>query len=216
MNSDRDLKQLFKELLILFAVSLVFSAIALLGFFAWFAEDTAGFSLALLARYALLASSATTILTMLLTRQTSWMRAVNSSWQTLTRSRQSHSVHLSNRTINVMRYQRPAASRLSPLAWTLLTILLLGIAPYLVMAVITYGMPSGRSGDVVGPNAFALWIMFGWMVTLPAAGLALWVAAYLGKLEPWPGSLQTAIVGGLVVLPLLPAVLLFFFLYLKL
>jgi hypothetical protein len=181
----------------------------LLVFFAWYAEDLSAFPMGLLARYALVAATLITVATLLLTRSRSLAGVLRDHWKTRADTSLAAHVHTNKKSRTPIHYQRPVGSRLSPTAWTLLSILLMGILPYLVLAAVTYHMHEGRSGDVIGPGTFGLWVMFGWMATLPAAGLVLAILAFMGKLQPWPRSWQVLLSGGLIVLPLLPGLLLF-------
>ncbi len=195
------------DLFLVSLVSFVLSAILLTGFFAWFAEDPADFPSQLLIKFALGSTALITVVTMLLTKSKGGIKALRAHTRKTATSNTSPPPRSSKKAAQVKHIHESWRYRLSPVNWVWLCVLLVGMLSYLVMAVITYNMPYVRSGDVIGPSTFGLWIMFGWMLTIPASGLVLAVLALFGKLAPWSIATQITVIGGLVVLPLLPALI---------
>ncbi len=193
------------DLLLIALVSFVLSALLLTGFFAWFAEDPADFPPQLLVKFALGSTALITVVTLLLTKSKEGFKALRAHTRITATSKTSPPPRTTKQTGQVKHRHESRGYRLSPATWVWLCILLVGVLSYLIMAVITYNMPYVRSGDVIGPSTFGLWIMFGWMLTIPASGLVLAALALFGKLAPWSTAAQISVIGGLVVLPLLPA-----------
>jgi len=195
------------DLFLISLVSFVLSAIILTGFFAWFAEDPADFPPQLLVKFALGSTALITVVTLLLTKSKEGIKALRAHTKKTTTSKTSPPPRSTKQTGQVKHRHESQTYRLSPASWVWLCVLLVGVLSYLVMAVITYDIPYVRSGDVIGPSTFGLWIMFGWMLTIPASGLVLAALALFGKLAPWSTAAQITVIGGLVVLPLLPALI---------